>query len=289
MDAPAATSDAQAGALAMLRLQAEWGADEALLDLAVDRLRPGQEGASGVGATPATPSRAGAPGPWPARPDAPPATPAAMADGPAAGRPAGGAAVDAAAGAATLDALLAAWAGFEGCALRRTAASTVLPWGDPAAGLLLVGEAPDADDDRAGTPYAGATGAYLDRMLASIGLARPALRIAFLVPWRPPGGRPPNESELRACAPFLLRYLALAPPARLLLLGNAPARTLLGGQDGARRARGRWRSAAAGLDRPVPALVTHAPAQVRATPALRRDAWADLLLLRHALDTEGPD
>lgn len=274
--------DPHAELLAALRLQVEWGADEALDDLPLDRLASGMAEADGRTASLSrpglqAPARAlPAPRRGPGAPYRPGPTPP----------PAAGPALDPTQ-ATDLAALLAAWADFEGCALRRTAASTVLPLGDPAAPLLFVGEAPDADDDRAGQAFAGPAGRYLDRMLGSIGLTRAGTRFAFLSPWRPPGGRPVSDAELRLCLPFLLRYVALAPPRRLVLLGTPPLRALLGGADGVRRARGRWRDTKVpGLEHAIPALATHPPGQVAANPLLRRDAWSDLLLLRRTLDQD---
>ena len=103
------------------------------------------------------------------------------------------------------------------------------------AGLLLIGEPPGSDEDRAGTPFAGREGALLDKMLASIGLDRAGLLLAPLIPWRPPGGRTPNPGELTVCLPFLQRVVALASPRRVLLLGGLAARTLLGPAAGRRR------------------------------------------------------
>lgn len=247
-------------ALAALRLQIEWGADEALAELPVDRLRPV-----------ARPPQA-------APPEPPPPAPSAATRGTPLDR-----ARNAASGADTLDALKQAITAFDGCVLRDTAAHTVLPEGSPGP-LLLVGEAPSADDDRAGRPFAGPAGVYLDKMLASIGLQREALLIAPLVPWRPPGDRPPSQTELAICLPFLMRLISLTRPALILMLGPLASRTLAGPVTSGRVRRGTW------VDLPVPGLdtvrtlSTHSVASLIGQPGLRRDAWADLRTLRRALD-----
>ena len=171
-------------ALTALRLQIEWGADEALEIAPLDRLR------------------ALAPNPAPAPP--PSAAPPATSRGPAAPAvmsPPAIRAEQAAARATNLSELRDAIAAFDGCALRETASALVFAEGDPAHGLLLIGDAPGADDDRAGHPFAGPPGAYLDRMLASIGLDRAHALLAPLIPWRPPGDRPPSPAELADCLP----------------------------------------------------------------------------------------
>jgi DNA polymerase len=178
-------------------------------------------------------------------------------------------------------------ADFDACALRDTAASLVFADGDEAAGLMLVGDVPGPDEDRAGRPFVGPAGALLDRMLASIGVGRDSIRLAMLVPWRPPGGRPPSETEIALCLPFLLRHVALVGPRRLVLLGPQVSRALLPTTGSRRRARGAWVDLAVpGLEALIPALPTASPAALLASPAGRRAAWADLRALRRALDQD---
>ena len=148
---------------------------------------------------------------------------------------------------------------------------------------MLIGDPPGADEDRSGTPFAGEDGALLDRMLASIGLTRPGLLMAPLIPWRPPGGRPPNPPELAVCLPFLHRLIVLAEPRHILLLGPLAVRMLLGGKR--RRPGGGWVDLnVPGLEQPVPTLILPTPHQVRTTPSIRRDSWAELRRLRRVLD-----
>lgn len=248
--------------LAALRLQVEWGADEALGEQPRDHFQPAL-------ASVPVPIRQPA-----AAPLLSPARPASAATRSQA----------AANGAGTLADLHVALDAFDGCALRATATTTVRPDGNPAARLVLVAEAPGADDDRAGTAFAAPAGQALDRVLRSIGLGRGDMLLTHLVPWRPPGGRAPTEAETQLCLPFLLRLLHLVRPDRLLLLGSAPTRALTGSNDTIRRLRGRWLEAALPGDRLVPALPMLPWDQWLRTPAAKRDCWGDLLALRQSLD-----
>lgn len=272
--------DARAAAVALLRLHLEWGADEAFEDAPVDRFRP----------APAPPGRGGVPGDT--RGDAHPGGAAPTSLPPRAApahqvlRPASAVAraQALAAGACTLAELRAALEGFDGCPLRATATHTVHESGDPAAGLVLVGEAPGTEDDRTGRAFSGPPGHKLDRMLAAIGLDRGGVLLTTLVPWRPPGSRAPTEAEVQACLPFLLRRLELARPRRLVLLGGQAAKVLTGTTESIRRLRGKWQHAAIpGLDAPVPALPL-LPLDMLRGAAAKRDTWADLIALRRALD-----
>jgi DNA polymerase len=278
-------------ALALLRLQIEWGADEALEDAPVDRLRSAPGPAAAAEALPLRPpASAGGEAaivrqPQAAAPEAAaPPPPSREAAERISGTPAERAAA-AAARAGSLDALRAAIAGFDGCVLRDTAASLVFATGDAAAGLLLLGDPPGEAEDRSGMPFAGTDGALLDRMLASIGLQRDTLLLAPLIPWRPPGNRPPSAGEIALCLPFLHRLLVLAAPRRLLIAGPLAARTLRGSVR--RRGAPAWVDIAVpGRPAPLPSLVLPAPAEVARSATARRDAWAGLRLLRHGLDAD---
>ena len=270
--------------LVALRLQIEFGADEALEEAPVDRLRPFVPAAV---ATP-DPLPAGAPAGMVAVPSRPrtgeyPASAESDA-GRGAVPSAAATAAELAATADTLPALRAAIARFDGCALKATAANLVFAEGDPNAGLLLIGEAPSDADDRAGRPFAGPAGAYLDKMLASIGLDRSRLLLAPLVPWRPPGDRPPSPAERAACRPFLHRLILLVRPRRVVLLGPLAVQDLLGS---GRRGKEAWRALAAPPLDPIPALAAQDPGfLLRAPGPARRRAWTELRLLRRGLDAD---
>jgi len=191
-----------------------------------------------------------------------------------------------AAAAHTLDDLRAALEGFDGCGLKRTASRLVFADGNPQARIMLVGEAPGADEDRQGLPFVGRAGQLLDRMLASIGMDRTQVYIANVVPWRPPGNRTPSPQETAVCLPFMLRQIALVNPDILVCLGGSATQTLLGVKEGIMRARGRWQDFtvhAEGGDRTIKALATLHPAYLLRQPSHKRLAWKDLRLLKKAI------
>ena len=258
----------------LLRLHVEWGADEALAEAPVDRLAaPAPRPASNP-----LPSRplAAAAAPAPERP-VPPAPPSS------AGAPARHA-QESAAACRTLDELRAALAAFDGCPLSATATNLVFADGNSAAGLMLVGEGPGAEEDRAGLPFVGASGQLLDRMLASIGLDRSRCYITNLIPWRPPGNRNPTDAEVVVCLPFLLRHIALVRPRLLVLLGNLSVQSVTASRTGITRVRGRWQDVTIpGLPAPVRTLPMLHPAYLLRNHGARKDAWTDLLTLRRAL------
>jgi DNA polymerase len=260
-----------AALLAALELQIAWGADQALDEAPLDRTRP-REAAQAP-----PPASAPAPRPAPSRPSVPLAPAAAFA-------PASVLAGELAARADSLDALRDALASLSH-PLRETAGNLVLSDGVADSGLVLIGEAPGADEDRQGKPFVGVSGKLLDRMLASIGVER--ARNAYLtniLPWRPPGNRTPTDAEMNLFTPFVMRHLALLRPHHIVLLGGTAAKALLRRNEGITRLRGRWHSLEVPGLGPVPTLATLHPAYLLRQPAGKRDAWTDLRLLKRALE-----
>ena len=186
-----------------------------------------------------------------------------------------------------LAALRAAMAAFEGCALKRGARNLVFADGNPAARVMIVGEAPGRDEDREGRPFVGQSGQLLDRMFAAIGLSRTsdaeqAIYITNVLPWRPPQNRDPSSEEVAMMKPFLERHIELAAPEVLITMGNTATRALLGTAVGITRLRGSWAEA---QGRPV--MPMFHPAALLRDPEKKRAAWADLLAVQIRLEGAG--
>jgi DNA polymerase len=184
--------------------------------------------------------------------------------------------------AQNLDELRRALESFEGCALRKTATQLVFADGNSQARVMLVGEAPGAEEDRAGKPFVGRSGQLLDRMLAAIGLDRTSAYITNVVPWRPPGNRTPTPLETAACLPFTRRHIELSACDILVCLGNPSTQILLGTRDGIMRTRGRWLEYDAG-SRQLRAMPMLHPAFLLRQPGHKRLAWRDMRELARAL------
>ncbi len=184
--------------------------------------------------------------------------------------------------AADLGALQAAIAGFDHCDLKRGARNMIFAEGDPSAQLMIIGEAPERDEDRAGTVFAGDRRVLLDKMLAAINFGvehddaakRAYLTAAF--PWSA-GPVPPKNGDMATLTPFLERHITLANPDVLILMGNTACQMLLG-KAGVSRMRGQWAQV---LGRPAMPMMH--PAQLMKTPLAKREAWADLLAVQAKL------
>lgn len=276
------TADRRAAALALLRWYVEMGADQAIGDAPVNRFAlPSGPAGSGRTAT-SFPANAAPPAPQGAAVATAAAPPQAYTQSAAA---AAQSARGLAARADCLEALEAAIASFEGCALKRTATNTVIADGNPSAPVMIIGEAPGADEDRIGRPFVGRAGQLLDRMLAAIGLDRSGVLITNVIYWRPPGNRTPTADEIAACLPFVLRHIALVRPKLLVVAGGTAARALLPPGPGITRLRGRWFDLAIpGIDDPLPTLPMFHPSFLLRAPERKREAWRDLLALRARLN-----
>lgn len=185
-------------------------------------------------------------------------------------------------GAADLPALKAAIDGFAHCDLKRGARNLIFAQGDAAARVMIIGEAPERDEDRQGVPFAGDQRTLLDKMLAAINFGvdhddvskRAYLTAAF--PWSA-GAMPPTARDMATLKPFLERHITLANPDILILMGNTPCQMLLG-KAGVSRMRGQWMDV---LGRPAMPMMH--PAKLMQTPLAKRDAWADLLAVQAKL------
>ena len=176
--------------------------------------------------------------------------------------------------------LEAAVRAFEGCALKRTAKNTVFADGVVGSPVMVVGEAPGADEDRLGKPFVGVSGQLMDRMFDAIGMSRERdLYITNILFWRPPGNRTPTLAEQAICMAFTRRHIELAQPKVLVLAGGTAAKSVLDTTEGIMRLRGKWTSLNLDDGSAVPTLPTFHPAYLLRTPASKRQSWSDLLSL----------
>lgn len=192
-----------------------------------------------------------------------------------------------AAAAATLDELRAAFESFDGCALKATATNFVFSDGNPGAGLMFIGEAPGADEDRQGLPFVGAAGKLLDRMLQAIDIDRERAYITNIVAWRPPGNRTPTAAEVAMCLPFARRHIELVAPRILVPLGAVAAKSLLETNEGIMRLRGRRKIYRTGDGREISTRPMLHPAYLLRNPAAKRETWRDLREIRRDLADTG--
>ncbi len=186
-----------------------------------------------------------------------------------------------AAKATSLSELEEALRNFDGCNLRQMASNTVFSRGKADAKIMIMDAPPAAEEDRSGSPFAGASGEMLTKMLGAIGVKIDDCYLASCLPWRPPGGRTPTAEEAAICHPFAARHIQLQKPEMILLCGEAAA-FMLQKKEGINKLRGKWAPFESDAT-PVQTLAIFHPNFLMEHPASKRLAWADLLKLKAAL------
>lgn len=186
-----------------------------------------------------------------------------------------------------LESLKKAVLSFEGCSLKKMAKNTVFSDGNPESDVMLVGEAPGAEEDRQGIPFCGASGRLLDEMLGHIDLNREkSFYISNTLFWRPPGNRTPTPEETEICKPFVEKHIALINPKMLVLVGGTAAKSLLNENRGITRLRGQnFTYTNKYIEDVIPARVMFHPSYLLRQPLQKKLAWHDLLAIQEHMKT----
>jgi len=191
----------------------------------------------------------------------------------------------------TLDGLKDNIEQFDGLSIKKTATNMVFADGNPKAHIMVIGEAPAADDDAQGKSFMGENGILLDKILACIGLDRQAqepeksVYITNVLNWRPPGNRTPTAAEMDICRPFIEKHIALIRPQYLIICGGMAAKTLLNSTESISKLRGKFHNMTIeGVN--IPTMVTYHPAYLLKTPSQKKAVWTDMLMLKDIKDAE---
>jgi len=157
--------------------------------------------------------------------------------------------------------------------------SPVLGTGDPHADLMIVGEAPGADEDRTGEPFVGRAGQLLNKILEAVLFKREDVYITNILKSRPPNNRDPLPEEVEAHIPILYKQIALVRPKMILAVGKSAGNGLLGRTSSLASLRGKFNDFYG-----LPLMVTYHPAALLRNPQWKRPTWEDVKLLRTRYD-----
>lgn len=164
------------------------------------------------------------------------------------------------------------------CPLHKTRTQTVFGVGNQQAELLIIGEAPGAQEDQQGEPFVGRAGSLLNEMLAAIGLSREQVFIANILKCRPPNNRDPQPEEVSHCIDYLTQQIALLKPKLILTVGRISAQNLLNRTESLGQLRNHLYHY-----HDIPVIVTYHPAYLLRSPRQKRQAYQDLLKVREYL------
>ncbi len=163
------------------------------------------------------------------------------------------------------------------CPLKNQALNTVFADGNSSSKIMLIGEAPGAEEDKSGKPFVGAAGQLLNKMLAAINLDRNSVYITNIVPWRPPNNRAPNTEEILQCLPFIQKHIEIIQPSILVLLGGTATKAILATTLGITKLRGNWHKYnSLSIKEPIPIMAMYHPAFLLRSPGHKKEAWEDL-------------
>jgi uracil-DNA glycosylase family 4 len=173
---------------------------------------------------------------------------------------------------------------FDLCSLKHSAKNLVFSDGNSLAKVMLIGEAPGANEDEEGIPFCGASGKLLDNMLYSIGLLRKTnCYITNTVFWRPPDNRQPTSEEVDICRPFLEKHIAIIKPKFIILVGAVATASIFGTQSQISKMRGQIHQYSNKYIQDISTSVIFHPAYLMRQPSKKKLAWFDLLHLQKIL------
>jgi DNA polymerase len=183
----------------------------------------------------------------------------------------------------SIEALKEAVLSFEKLSICRSATQPVFAQGVETPDVMVIGEAPGAQEDRQGIPFCGPSGQLLDKMLAAIRLSRQEnTYITNSVFWRPPGNRTPTPEEIAICRPFVMRHIELIKPKLIFLLGGVAVRSVLNEASSISKLRGKTQSLnIEGAD--IPLQISYHPSYLLRQPSQKKLAWQDLLAIKAQL------
>ena len=168
---------------------------------------------------------------------------------------------------------------IKNCNLKDSATNMVFGDGNPKSKIMLVGEAPGANEDEEGLPFVGRAGALLDKMLAAINLDRKKVYISNIINFRPPDNRRPTDEEIKRYLPFILKHIEIINPKILVLLGSTAMNALIGNENVISKMRGKWIEKKFGNCK-TSVIITFHPAFLMRQPAQKKMAWIDLKMIR---------
>ena len=168
---------------------------------------------------------------------------------------------------------------IKNCNLKKNATNIVFSDGNPKSKIMLIGEAPGANEDKEGLPFVGRAGALLDKMLAAIDLDRKKVYISNIINYRPPDNRRPTDEEIKRYLPFITKHIEIINPKILVLLGSTAMNALIGNEVVISKMRGKWIEKKFGNCK-TSVLITFHPAFLMRQPAQKKMAWIDLKMIR---------
>ncbi len=168
---------------------------------------------------------------------------------------------------------------IENCKLKENSDKIVLGEGNINSPLMLIGEAPGAEEEKFGVPFRGNVGELLNRMLIAINIKRKNIYTSYAINFRPPDDRKPTSTEIKRYSVFLKEHISIINPKIIVLMGSSAMEAVTGISEKITNERGHWKEVIL-KTKTFPLIVTFNPSYLIRFPENKKHSWEDLKKIR---------
>ena len=172
---------------------------------------------------------------------------------------------------------------IENCNLKENSQNLVLGDGNINSPIMLIGEAPGAEEDKSGTTFKGEVGELLDKMLLAIGIKRQNIYNGYAINFRPPEDRKPTSKEIKRYSFFLKEHVSIRNPKIVILMGSTAMEAVTGINNKISSERGKWKEMIL-KNKTFPLMITFNPSYLIRFPENKKYSWIDLKEIKKKID-----
>ena len=171
---------------------------------------------------------------------------------------------------------------IENCNLKDNSQNLILGEGNISSSIMLIGEAPGAEEDKTGTPFKGEVGELLNKMLLAIEIKRQNIYCSYAVNFRPPEDRKPTTQEIRRYSVFLKEHISIIDPKIIILMGSSAMESLTGINTKISSERGKWKELIL-KNKTYPLIISFSPSYLIRFPENKKYSWEDLKKIKQKI------
>ncbi len=168
---------------------------------------------------------------------------------------------------------------IENCKLKENSNKIVLGEGNINSPLMLIGEAPGAEEEKLGVPFRGEVGELLNKMLIAINIKRESIYTGYAINFRPPDDRKPTSNEIKRYSVFLKEHISIVNPKIIVLMGSSAMEAVTGISEKISAERGHWKEVIL-KNKTFPLMITFNPSYLIRFPENKKHSWEDLKKIR---------
>ena len=168
---------------------------------------------------------------------------------------------------------------IENCKLKENSNKIILGEGNMNSPLMLIGEAPGAEEEELGVPFKGEVGELLNKMLVAIKIKRQNIYTSYAINFRPPEDRKPTSAEIKRYSVFLKEHISIINPKVIILMGSSAMEAVTGIKEKISTERGNWKEVIL-KNKTFPVMITFNPSYLIRFPENKKYSWEDLKKIR---------